>query len=377
VPDPTNVSMSFLYGLTDFLSLCQQVGAQPWIVIPPTFYDSELLGLGQYLARQQGIHHFNEIVLEFGNESWNPMFRAASILDAAVMGQAANRAFTLIRQGAGSQLPLHLVVNGQFVNPWIGETALTNAPTADAVDIAPYFFDTFNSSDTTDKALRTMMSEDDEISYIAKLRHATAPKHKDIDVYEVNIATTAGNAPDSQREPLVAGMVSGTALANRLLTAMSSGVRRQNVFAFAQYQVSSPVGHAKLWGIVRDLVGKHDFRPTGLAVQMLNQAIGGDYHSVTALGPNAATLNAAAFLSNAGWSMAIVSTSASPTQVSIKFPTAGTPPSRGLVLSAPSPTSTNESADDQVKISSYAVSPSQVTIPPYGLVVMLPAASPS
>jgi hypothetical protein len=375
VPDPSNVSMSYLYGLTDFLSLCHEVGAQPWIVLPTTLYDSELTGLGQYLAHQQSTYNFSEIVLEWGNENWNPMFRGASILEPGVMGQAANRAFGLIRESAGSTLPLHLVVNGQFVNPWMGSTALANAPLANATDIAPYFFETLNSSDTTEAALSSLMSMNDERPLIAKLQRSTTPSHKDIDVYEVNLSTISGDAPDSQRDPLVAGMVSGTALANRIITAMNAGVRRQNVFALAQYQVKTPVGQTKLWGIVRDLAAKHDFRPTGLAVEMINHAIEGDYHSVTAEGADASTLNAAAFLSNGRWSMVIVSASPTPTSLSIKFPPGGTPPSRSLTLSAPSITSTNESVDDQVKIISADVSQSQITVPAYGLVVMLSSSS--
>jgi hypothetical protein len=376
VPDPNNNAISYLYGLTDFLALCQQVGAQPWIVVPPTFYDSELTGLGRYLAQQQSTYRFNEIVVEWGNENWNPIFRSASIPDPAVMGKAANRAFGLIRQGTGPSVPLHMVVNGQFVSPWVSNTGLRNAPGADAVDIAPYFFDTLNSSDTMPTALGFLTSMSDETSHIADIRKAMASPHKDIDVYEVNLTTTAGNAPDNQREPLVAGMISGSALANRILTAMNSNIRRQCVFALSQYQFGTPVGHTDLWGIVRDLTSNHHFRPTGLALQMLNQAVGGDYYSVTAQGTSAGKITAAAFLTNAGWSLALVSTSPNPTRVSLKLPPQGTHPSRILTLSAPSITSTNESVDDEVRIVRTALAgDSQITIPPYGFVVALPPKS--
>jgi hypothetical protein len=111
---------------------------------------------------------------------------------------------------------------------------------------------------------------------------------------------------------------------------------------------------------------------------MLNEAIGGDYHPVTALGPGAGTINAAAFLSKAGWSIVIVSTSATPTDVSIKFPPGGVSPSRSLTLSAPSITSTNETTDDQVRIATGSISEeSRTTVPAYGLVVLLPPSGPS
>ena len=378
VPDPSNVSMSYLYGLTDFLSLCHEVGAQPWIVLPTTLYDSELTNFGQYLAHEQSTYNFSEIVLESGDEIWNPMFRAASILQPGVMGQAANRAFGLIRESAGSTLPLHLVVNGQFVNPWMGLTALANAPLANATDIAPYFFEILNSSDTTEAALSSLMSMNDEQPPIAKLQQSTTPSHKDIDVYEVNLSTISGDAPDSQRDPLVAGMASGTALANRIITAMNAGVRRQEMCSRSQYQVKTPSGPGRskaVWGIITmSLPSTISGRPDWLS-RCLTRPSQVTYHSVTAKGANASTLNAAAFLSDGRWSMVIASASPTPTSLSIKFPAGGTPPSRSLTLSAPSITSTNESVDDQVKIVSAEVSQSQITVPAYGLVVMLSSPS--
>jgi hypothetical protein len=42
--------------------------------------------LGDYLASAQSSYGFSEIIVEFGNESWNPSFRGGSILGAATMG---------------------------------------------------------------------------------------------------------------------------------------------------------------------------------------------------------------------------------------------------------------------------------------------------
>ena len=129
-PDPDGSQQLFLYSLPDFLALCNQIGAQPWIVVPTTFYDSEFAALGTYLANAQTTYNFSEIVVEFGNENWNSDFRPAGIENPVPMGQLANRAFSVIRQAAGSSVPLHFEVNSQFVNPWIGQQALANAPTA-------------------------------------------------------------------------------------------------------------------------------------------------------------------------------------------------------------------------------------------------------
>ncbi len=216
-PDLADDQQWFFYSLPDFLSLCQQIGAKPWIVLPTTLYSSEFTALGQYLIRAQQTYNFGEIVVEFGDENWNSVFRAAGIQNPVVMAQAANRGFTLLRAAAGSSVPLHLVVNGQFVNPWVGQQAIINAPEADAVDVAPYYFYSLNATDSPATAFANMFTMSDEPPDISGLQAVTASLKKSVDIYEVNASTFNGNAPESQRDPYVAGMASGTALADRLI----------------------------------------------------------------------------------------------------------------------------------------------------------------
>jgi hypothetical protein len=376
-PDADGSQQLFLYSLPDFLALCAQIGAQPWIVVPTTLYDSEFAGLGTYLAQAQATYQFSEIVVEFGNENWNSTFRPAGIENPVPMGQLADRAFRAIRQSAGASVPLHFEVNSQFVNPWIGQQAIANAPNADAVDVGPYFFYTLNAGVNQSVAIASMMN-DDETSLIAQLKATTAPLGKAIDIYEVNLSTFDGNAPETQRTPLVAGAISGTALARRLMLGMNAGVNRQCVWSLSQYNnfLSQSAGYMRLFGITRDLANASSFRPTGLAVEMLNEAIGGDFHSVTVAG--ATGLTAAAFLSSAGWSLAIASSNRSATRVAINFPTAANLPTRLLTLQSPSITATNES-QQAVKISqtTLARGPLNVSVPEYGFIVLLPPGNPS
>jgi hypothetical protein len=374
-PDPQNDGQAFMYSLPDFLALCHMIGARPWIVVPTTFYDSEFAGLGDYLVAAQKIYRFSEIVVEFGNENWNGIFRSAGIQNPQVMGQAANRAFLLLRGSAGRSMPLHLVVNGFFANAPFGEQALLNAPAADAVDVAPYFFYTLGADEPEQQALRAMMNWSDMSGQLSPLQASAARAGKAVDVYEVNLSTTDGTAPSSQRNPLVAGTISGAALANRLIAGMYAGLRRQNVYDLAQYDYSSSAGEVRLWGILHDLATSAGFRPTGLALEMLNSAIAGDFHAVNAAG-GLEGIDAAAFSTSAGWSLAIVSTESAPIQFSIELPSGGVRPSRLLMLSAPSLTSSNESTPE-VRIVETTLSPAlHITIPAYGFIVLLPPATP-
>jgi hypothetical protein len=92
----------FAYSLPDFLDLCARVGARPWVVVPPTFSDAELVGLGKFLAAENGSRRFDRIAVEFGNENWNGIFRPAAIPNPETYGGVADRAFRLIREGAGN-----------------------------------------------------------------------------------------------------------------------------------------------------------------------------------------------------------------------------------------------------------------------------------
>jgi hypothetical protein len=381
VPDPSNNLQTFLYSLPDFLDLCHRVGARPWIVLPTTFYDSEFSAFGKYLARVQARFKFDEIVVEFGNENWNAVFRAGGIENPVTMGQAANRGFGLLRTAAGSHVPLHLVVNGQFANPWIGQQALANASEANAVDAAPYYFYSLNAADTEVSALSSMFNLDDENSNLSRFHKIATTAHKDVDIYEVNASTFHGDAPAAERDRYVTGMASGAALANRLIAGTHAGVFRQLVFDLAQYsyKMSAGKGDVMLWGITNSLAHAGAFRPTGLALELLNSAIGGDYHTAAT---NAPGVSAAAFLTRTGWSVAIVSANAAPTSLVLKLPSDAAKPLRSFVLSGSSLTASNDvSADNpgglrQVSIEKATLDGNEITVPPYGLMVLLPPDAP-
>ena len=98
VADPLQ---GFGYGLGDFLELAQRVGASPWIVIPTVFTDDECAGLGAWLAAPGRVEAGREVLVEFGNENWNDIFRPAGIADQAIHGPLANRCLAAVREHSG------------------------------------------------------------------------------------------------------------------------------------------------------------------------------------------------------------------------------------------------------------------------------------
>lgn len=368
----------FHYSLPDFLSLCKLVGANPWVIIPPAFTQDELKGLGRFLAARQKTDGFEEIVLEFGNENWNPLFRPGAIPDARAHGEAAQRAFVGIREGAGGHVPLKLVVNGQHANPEAALAFLRQTPSADVLAVAPYFFTSMRASVGLDENLAALFAGDG--GRLRGISEAVGATGKELAVYEVNLHTTGGDATASKREPLTAGAAAGSALAKTLLDSMSLGARRQCVYAFAGYDAFADDGKklVKLWGVTRDLGETRRLRPQGLALMLINRAVGGDlyaYHMVDSVGDERVSLGV--FRPEGMWTAAVASAASVARQISITFPAdeSETPRTmRLLLLDAPSPTSTNEDREEvRIKEETVTVEHGTATfnLPAYGMAVLV------
>src|SRR5262249_55189563 len=154
-----DIETDYPYSLPEFLDLCKKVGANPWIILPTTWSDNEFVELGRYLS-SRAADHFEEIVVEFGNENCNGIFRPAGIGDPGACGQAADRAFAKLREGGGTALPLLTVVNGQHANPDYAGKFLKNSDNARALAVAPYFLSSLSRNDSRDEQLKLLFAND-------------------------------------------------------------------------------------------------------------------------------------------------------------------------------------------------------------------------
>jgi hypothetical protein len=273
----------FGYGMGDFLDLAKEVDASPWIVIPPTFSDSDCEGLGDFLTGRR-LPRSREVLVEFGNESWNELFRPGGIPDPVMYGQSADRCFAAIRRHAGG-IGLRTVLGVQFANPDGALRFAQESKEADVVSFAPYF--TYSVPAGLALEARIPLLFQPEPARLTDVTAGIASLKKEAAVYEVNLHATGGDAPAEERLPLVAGMASGTALAANMMESLAHGVRRQCVYALAGYDFELPGTHryTPLWGIVRDLGATHRLRPTGLALQLMNRVLQGDLRVVEQRGP--------------------------------------------------------------------------------------------
>ena len=117
-------------GIPEFLELCQEVSAEPWIVAPTAMSPQEARKLAEYLAggpetaggalrvaggrREPWTRAFRTIHIELGNETWNGIFTGETMEDAAAYGRRADRVFTAFRSAAGDDGGRFDLVVGSF-----------------------------------------------------------------------------------------------------------------------------------------------------------------------------------------------------------------------------------------------------------------------
>ncbi len=375
---------SFSYNFEEFFQLAQTVGSQPWIIVPPTMSDQELRTLGRYLSNRIKAFHFKEMLVEFGNENWNPVFRPAGIPDYKAHGEAATRAFQQLMMGAKNNPAIRTIVNGQYVNPWLSLKFLDGVANAQALAVAPYFL---FKLDETDNLLTALFEQDD---FYTETMDASLKRGKELMIYEVNLHTTSGNASSATRELATTSSAAGAALAKRLMTALNVGVKRQCLYTLAQYDafiepsrdatIHNKRELVKLWGVVRDLGDAQRFRPTGLVMAMLNRVLPADIHKVNSLDANIdKDITLTAFHNTKGWALAAVSAKAYQQEITIHFPGKQHPEKqqlwRILRLASPSPTASNDNDDEDVRIEEEQIVSQNdtisITIPAYGFVVIL------
>lgn len=369
----------FGYSIPEFLELCWRVRANPWLVLPTTASDEQYVELGAYLARSQRRWRFREILLEFGNENWNPLFGAAGIQDIRRHGEAAARAFRCVRKGSGALTPMRTVVNAQFDNLAADSDLIRESP-ANVIAVAPYFAYELPAHATAQQQAAILFSG--ARSRLLQLTETASAHGMEIAVYEVNLHTVGGGAAAEERDRFVLSVLAGSALAMRLIEGLEAGVRWQCVYSLAGFDAytANRSGFVQLWGVVRDLAEAPRLRATGLALALLNRSMQDTLYEVSFPDlSSSAEIAAVAFRGSRGWSAAIVSRRSEPIDLTITFPgshmkTAELPEATlGLTgnidnkRADPAPQAGHTSLVRNTPLPAV-----RVLVPPYSLVVMLP-----
>lgn len=370
---------SYYDSYQEHLDLCEKIGGNPWLVIPTTLSPSEYKKLGELLAIYAPKNRFSQVIVEFGNENWNTVFRPQVFLWPYYKqhGLVAEMAFENIKAGVNNQVNTRFLIGGQHANPATSFELLDGVPIADTLAPAAYFMGSLNANTPPNLALEMLFHNDPGL--LKKHAEGIRQRGKTMAVYEFNLHTTSGNAPENERNPVVAGRAAGAALAKRALEALSLGANPICVFALSQYDSASweIPGNVKLWGITRTFGPPPILRPTGLAMRMLNKVISGTMYGIKPKNSSTTLTNntiAAAFKTPKSWTAAAVSSNGTDLEYSIEFPNDELPlPSTYSVLESTSPFDTNENAE-MVKIKQYPLSVTgrvvEFKIPAWSLVTL-------
>jgi hypothetical protein len=291
-------------GLHEFLTLCQAIGADPWITLPPGLTTAESANLIEYLAAPAATPYgklrakldhpapwtttFRTIHLELGNEQWNAAsFPGGTINDPAAYGHRAAAVFNAARSSPYFT-PQHFdLVLGTFnAVPWWTQQELAAASDAiDTVAVAPYLFASFNDFSSTEAVFGPMFAQPEQIDstpngIVAQQAAAASAAHKKIAVYETNLGTMSGTASQPAIDHAVPSMGAGLAVVGHMLLMLRDrGITTQNLFALPEFSNSFAASSGAketvpLWGAVVDMGGATNRRrPVFLALQLINSAI--------------------------------------------------------------------------------------------------------
>jgi len=296
-------------GIPEFLTLCEAVGADPWITLPPGLSTTEAARLIEYLAspaqtpqrgHQLWTDAFHTIHLELGNEQWNSgSFSGATINDPKAYAQHATAVFAAMRNSKNFQPgKFDLVIGSWYAVPWWSQQELANSANTDTIAVASYLFATFNDAHSEEAIFGTMLAQPEQVDsrstgLMSQQATAAAAAHKNLAVYETNLGTMTGSASQSDLDSTVPSLGAALAVTDHMLLMLRDlGITTQNFFALPEFRndFTNPSGQKEtmpLWGAVVDMGGATNRRrPTFLALQLLNSALLSTEITTDISGPN-------------------------------------------------------------------------------------------
>ncbi len=267
-------------GLAEFLELCQEVKAEPWVVFPATDSADGMRTLITYLSLWS--QRLPMIHIEIGNEVWNSLYRGASIEDVQAYGARAAALFTAARGARGfSAQHFDLIVGGQVVAAERNRQMLDASGGYDGLAIAPYLMHWVKDDSSVERMFGALLAEPEmmESSGVVRQEREAADRAKQpagLDVYEVNLHTTEGRISQAALDRLTPSMGAGLAVADHMLLMLrEDDVRTQALFSLGGFENKRADGkHVLLWGSVVDMGGATNRRrPQFLAEELINQSM--------------------------------------------------------------------------------------------------------
>jgi len=290
-------------GYQEFLEMCEEVGAEPWMSVSGTMRPEECAALVEWLAGpvdskwgkvRADLGHpepwtdtFKQITLEYGNEAWNVI---GAFNGAGSDGSNYWHGLTVAAKSSPYYTSnISITVGGQAVSTRGAEGLMfTRNTNADAYCTAPYLMSYYYKTDLEalpdpEAAVQHclayslwQLNSDSKEAY-ANIQTKLLKGNFESKHYEFNYHTTHGDQVDEVFERIALMMGSraqGVALANYALSWLKDyGVNRQCLFK----ATLDGMPKQKLWCVIRSFKkGEVVFRPSGWAYAAMNKVRGGD-----------------------------------------------------------------------------------------------------
>lgn len=308
-PRVRQLSGQFPWTATEYYSLCEYIGAEPWFSLPGYVHPKDMKVIAEYLGAPADIG-FGKLRAEQGHpKPWTEVFKRIHL-------QIANEPITFngssphvdtwrslaetlksspyykpnIRFTASSQD----ISTGNWLSPQKKYRGFVDNPAKiDQICDAPYFLTGCWKSD-----IEAQKTPADLFQWVATFSQANWDERGarwksilegtgiELVSYETSYHTTFGDATSQQRNGIITSMGGGISQLHNLLYPMKQfGVRTAEQFNLYQFDFS-PGGSfgddfegkkVRLWGtVLNNRIGQQRYRPIALAIRVANEVIGGD-----------------------------------------------------------------------------------------------------
>jgi hypothetical protein len=395
---------AFSYG--EMVGLAAALGSttSPWLTVGMAWPDSDYQTFGKQLCSWQSSYKFPSIYVECNNEDWNAgsgtYFKTGSS-EFSAYGLSCARAFHEISSACGDS-NIHYLLNNQTTNTGVMSAvqASYDFPNSSQYGFSDHFYiDTGSSStslstivaaaaaDTTIASAVGKGNKYNDASEICQGKYGTSSGCNQIIAwYEGGPQTFGASTNHLAASQANVGWASAAIELRTLLQMLTLPNVAQagdvtNTFLLNGYGS----GGVDCWGITPGNWGLSSafapvypwYRPAGLAIELYNRAVRGDYHACT--GTPSGVL-CAAFLAGGKWTAALANANSAATAVTVTFPT-GTVPSGGTIIKHVDGLADNNEATNTVTIGNLeggvSVNGQKVsfTMPAFSAVALLQAAT--
>ncbi len=198
--------------------------------------------------------------------------------------------FAAFRAAAGPAAGrFDLVVGTHAYDPARNAALLAAAPLANSLAIAPYLMRSVTEWATDDQLYGPLLAQPEQMSREGIVAAAVASAGgRQLAVYETNLHTTVGDAPEKVLDRFTPSAAAGVAVAGHMLRMMRDhGIRDEMLFSLTQYAFGRSDGKiVRLWGSVVEMGANGRKRPQFLAESLANRVLRGDLVKMELTGEN-------------------------------------------------------------------------------------------